>query len=102
MEIDNLSDAEFKTLIIRMLQQLIGYFNIKKTQAEMNVTWSKIKKNLQWTNSGNNGVKNQIKNIEHKEIKSIHSEEQEEKIFKKTRIGLANSGISSNVPTSES
>ena len=34
MEIRNLSDAEFKTLVIRMLQGLIGYFNsIKKNQA---------------------------------------------------------------------
>ena len=37
-EIANLSDAQFKTLAIRMLQELIGYFNpIKKTQAEMKV-----------------------------------------------------------------
>ena len=40
MEISNLSDAEFKTLVIRMLKELIGYFNsIKKTQAEMKVTF---------------------------------------------------------------
>ena len=52
-EIANLSDAEFKMLVIRMLQELTGYFNsIKKTQAEMKVTLSEIKKNLQGTNSG--------------------------------------------------
>ena len=35
MEISNLSDAEFKTLVIRMLKKPTGYFNsIKKTQAE--------------------------------------------------------------------
>ena len=46
MEIGNLSDAEFKTLVIRTLQELNGYFNtIKKTQAEMKVALSKIKKN---------------------------------------------------------
>ena len=46
MEISNLSDAQFKTLVIRMLQELTGYFNtIKKTQAEMKVTLSEIKKN---------------------------------------------------------
>ena len=27
MEISNLADAEFKTLVIRMLKELIGYFN---------------------------------------------------------------------------
>ena len=32
MEISNLSDAQFKTLVIRMLQELTGYFNkIKMT-----------------------------------------------------------------------
>ena len=40
MEKSNLSDEEFKTLVIRMLKELIGYFNsIKKTQAEMKVTF---------------------------------------------------------------
>ena len=40
MEVSNLSDVEFKTLVIRMFEELIGYFNsIKKTQAEMKVTF---------------------------------------------------------------
>ena len=53
MEISNLPDAEFKTLVIRMLKELTGYFNsIKKTQAEMKITLNEIKKNLQGTNSG--------------------------------------------------
>ena len=46
MEIRNLSDAEFKALVIRMLKELTGYINsIKMTQAEMKVTLSEIKKN---------------------------------------------------------
>ena len=53
MEISNLSDAEFKTLVIRMLKELIGHFNnIKKNQAEMTVTLSEIKiyreSTIQW------------------------------------------------------
>ena len=45
METRHLSDAEFKTLVIRMLKELTGYFHsIKKTQAEMKVTLSEIKK----------------------------------------------------------
>ena len=53
-EVSKLSDTEFKTLAIRMLQELIGYFNaIKKTQAEMQIALSEIKKkksigNQQW------------------------------------------------------
>ena len=51
-EISNLSDSVFKTLVIRRLKELTGYFNsIKKTQAEMNVTLSEKKKNLQGNNS---------------------------------------------------
>ena len=51
MEISDLSDAKFKTWAIRMLKELIGYFNsIKKTQAEIKFTLSEIKKNLQGIN----------------------------------------------------
>ena len=72
MEINNLSDAEFKTLVIRMLKEIIWYCNsIKKTQAEMKVALSEIKKNLQGTNSGEDEAKNQINNLEHKQGKSI-------------------------------
>ena len=47
VEIANLSDAEFKTLVIKILREHIGYFNsIKKTQAEMKLILSEIKKNL--------------------------------------------------------
>ena len=36
MEISNLSDAKFKTLVIRMLKELTEYFSvIKRTQTEM-------------------------------------------------------------------
>ena len=39
MEIMNLSDAEFKTLVIRMLKELFRYcISIKKIQAEMKFT----------------------------------------------------------------
>ena len=70
MEISNLSDVEFKLLVIRMLQELTGYFNyIKKTQAEMKVTPIEVKKNLQKINSGLGQVKNQINDLEHKEEK---------------------------------
>ena len=47
MEISNLSDAEFKALVIRMLKEHTGFFNsIKKTHKDMKVTLSEIKKNL--------------------------------------------------------
>ena len=73
MEISNLSDTEFKTLVIRMLKELIGYFNsIKKTHAEMKVTLSEIMKNLQGINSGmmKSRIKSMIWNIRKKKIRT--------------------------------
>ena len=52
MEITNVSEAEFQTLVIRMLKELTEYGNkIKKTQGEMKFTLSEIKNNLQGNNS---------------------------------------------------
>ena len=52
MEISNLSDAEFKTLVIRMLKEVSENLNsIKKTQSETKDTLIKIKNNLQGNNS---------------------------------------------------
>ena len=83
MEISNLSEAEFKTLVIRMLQKLIRYCNsIRKTQTEMKVTLSEIKKNLQGTNSGRNEAENQINNLEHKG-KKFNQNSKEKKELKK-------------------
>ena len=68
MEIRNLSDAEFKTLLIRTFKELIGYFNsIRKTQAEIKVMLGEIKKNLQENNIGVDESKNQINDLEYKE-----------------------------------
>ena len=49
MEISNLSDAEFKTLVIRMLTELIEYS--QKIKEEVKAIQSEIKKNIQGTNS---------------------------------------------------
>ena len=77
MEITNLfSDVEFKTLVIRMLKELIEYGNkIKKIQEEMKFTLSKIKKNLQGTKSGGDKAGTQINDLEHKEEISIQQEQ---------------------------
>ena len=79
MEINNLSDAQFKTLVIRMLKEIIGYCNsIKKTQAEMKVALSEIKKNLQGTISGGEEAGMQMNDLEHKEEISTQPEQKEE------------------------
>ena len=75
MEITSLSDAEFKTLFIRMLKELSEDLNsIKKTQSEMKGTLIEIKKNIQRTNSGEDEAENQINDLELKEGKSIQSQ----------------------------
>ena len=48
-EIANLSDTEFKILVIRMLKEFIEYGN--NIKEKMKVTLNEIKKNLQGTNS---------------------------------------------------
>ena len=103
-EIANLSDAQFKTLVIRMLQELTGYFNsIKKTQAAMKVVLCEIKKNLQGTNSDGKETRPQINSLEQKEKRNIQPEQNEEtRIQKKVRRGLRTSRTTSNIPMSKS
>ena len=70
MEKSNLSDAEFKILVIRMLKELSEDLNsIKKIQSETKNTLIKIKNKLQGINSRVDEAENQISNLEHKEAK---------------------------------
>ena len=79
MEISNLSNAEFKTVVIRMLKELSeDLSSIKKTQSEMKDTLIEIKTNLQGNNSEVDEAENQINDLEHKEAKNNQSEQQEE------------------------
>ena len=64
MEIINLSDAEFKTMVIKMLKELTEYSN--NIKEEMKVTLSEMK-NLQGTNRERKEARIQINNLEHKE-----------------------------------
>ena len=80
METGNLSDAKFKTLVIRMLKEFSEDFNSrKKIQSEMKDMLIEIKNNLQGNNRKVDEVKNQINDLEHKEAKNNQLEPQEEK-----------------------
>ena len=71
MEISNLSDAEFKTLVIRMLKELSENLkSIKKIQSETKDTLIEIKNNLQGNNNRVDEAKNQINDLGHKEAKN--------------------------------
>ena len=68
-----------KALVIRMLQELTGFFNsIKKTQAAGKVALCEIKKNLQGTNSEGKKTGTQINGLEQKEKINIQPEQNEE------------------------
>ena len=86
MEISNLSDAEFKTLFIRMLKELSEDLNsIKKIQSDTKDTLIEIKNNLQGNNSRVDEAENQINDLEHKVSEDNQSEQQEEKGMQKKK-----------------
>ena len=84
MEISNPTDAEFKTLFIRMLKELSeDLSSIKRTQSEIKAILIEIKNNLWGNNSRVNEVENQINDFEHKESKTHQSEIKKEKRIQK-------------------
>ena len=98
MEIGNLSDAEFKTLVIKMLKKLSENLNsIKIDPVTMKDTLIEIKNNLQGNNTRVNEAKNQINDLEHKEAKNNHTETQE-KTIKKNKDSSTASGTISRGP----
>ena len=88
MEITNLSDTEFKTLVIRMLTELIEYGH--KMKEEMNATQSEIKQNIQGTNREGKETKAQINYLEQKEEINTQPEQNEEKRIQKNEERLRN------------
>ena len=84
MAMSNLSDAEFKTLVIRILKKLIGYFNsIKKIQSEMKDTLIEIKNNLQGNNIRADEDENQINDLAQKKQKTTNQNNKKKKNTKK-------------------
>ena len=68
-EIANLSDAEFKTLVIRMLTEMIHYGH--KIEEKMKAMQSEMKQNIQETNTEGKETGTQINDLEPKEEISI-------------------------------
>ena len=99
-EIANLSDAEFKTLVIRMLTEMAEYG--RKIEEKVNAIQSEIKKNIQGTNSGGKETGTQINSLEQKEEINIHLEQNEETRIKKMRRDLGTSRTTLNITTSKS
>ena len=75
-EIVNLSDAEFKTLVIRMLAEIVEYG--LKVEEEVKAMQSEIKENIQGTNSNGKEIRTQINSLVQKEEINIQLEQNEE------------------------
>ena len=85
-EIANLSYAEFKTLVIRMLTEMVEYGC--KIEEKVKSMKSKIKENEQGTNIDGKETRNQINGLEQKEEINIQLEQNEETRIQKMRRGL--------------
>ena len=64
-EIANLSDAQFKTLVIKTLTELVEL--VQKLDEKMKAMKSEIKENVQGTNSDGKETGRQINNLDQKE-----------------------------------
>ena len=99
-EIANLSDEQFKTLVIRMLTELVEHGH--KTEEKVKAMKSEIQKNVQGTNSDGKETRTQINGLEKKEEINIQPEQNEDtRIQKKMRRALGTSGTTLNVPMSK-
>ena len=100
MEISNLTDAQFKTLVIRMHKELSeDLITIKRNQSKVKDTLIQIKNNLQGNNRRMDEAENKINDLEHKEQNTTNQNNKKKKESKIIRIVQAASGTTSSIPT---
>ena len=87
-EIANLSNAQFKTLVIRMLTELAE--NGHKLDEKMKAILREIKENVQGTNSDGKETGTQINSVDQKEKRKIQPEKNEETRIQKNEERLRN------------
>ena len=87
-KIANLSDAQFKTLVTRMLTELVEYGH--KLDEKMKAMLSEIKENVQGTNSDGKKTGTQINGVDQKEERNTQPEKNEETRFQKNEERLRN------------
>ena len=81
-EIANLSDAQFKTLVIKMLTELVEF--VRKLDEKMKPMLRETKENVQGTNSDGKETGTQINGVNQKEERNIQPEKNEETRIQKT------------------
>ena len=87
-EITNLSDAEFKILIMRMLTELVEYG--RKIEEKVKAMKSEIKENVQGTNSDRKETRTHISSLDQKEEINLQPEQNEETRTNKNEEQLRN------------
>ena len=87
-EIANLSDAQFKTLVIRMFTELVEFGC--KLDEKMKAMPSEMKENVQGTNSEGKETGTQINGVDQKEERNIQREQNEETRIQKSEERLRN------------
>ena len=87
-EIANLSDAQFKTLVIRMLTEMVEYGH--KIKEDVKAIQSEIQKNIQGTNGEGKETGTQINDFKQKEEINIQPEQNEETRIQKNEERLRN------------
>ena len=84
----NLSDAQFKTLVIRMLTELVEFG--RKLDEKMKPMLRETKQNVQGTNSDAKETGTQINGVDQKEERNIQPEKKEETRIQKNKERLRN------------
>ena len=87
-DIDNLSDAESKTVVIRMLTEMIEYGH--KIEEKVKAMQREIKENAQGTNSEGKETRTQINSLDQREEINIQPEQNEETRIQKNKERLRN------------
>ena len=98
-EIANLLDAQFKTLVIKTLTELVEF--VWKVDEKMKPMLRETKENVQGTNRDAKETGTQINGVDQKEETNIQPKRIKKQEFGKMRRGLGTSRTSWNVPTSE-
>ena len=75
-EIANLSDAQFKTLVLKMLTELVE--SVRKPEEKMKPMLRETKENVQGPNSDGKETGTQINGVDQKEERNIQPEKNEE------------------------
>ena len=87
-EIANLSDAQFKTLVIKTLTELVEFG--QKLDEKMKAMWRETKENVQGTNIDAKETGTQINGVDQKEERNIQAEKNEETRIRKKEERLRN------------